>query len=132
MTGFIVLYIFRPFSGKYLRQKDEGVYTCVVCDNQLFRSDQKYETMCGWPSFYDVIAHGKVTVSKDTTHGKYTKVMGSSSSFGSHPPYLPPIIFPSVKTFSELSERCLLGLQVSNPSPFLLLPTQGRPRRFPN
>lgn len=58
----------RPFSGKFLRQKDEGMYTCVVCGNDLFRSDQKFESGCGWPAFSDVIAHGKVTVKRDTSH----------------------------------------------------------------
>ena len=59
----------RPFSGKYVHVKDDGIYTCVVCENPLFRSEQKFQTMCGWPSFSDVIAHGKVTVKKDTSHG---------------------------------------------------------------
>ena len=49
--------------------KDDGIYTCVVCENPLFKSEQKFQTMCGWPSFSDVIAHGKVTVKKDTSHG---------------------------------------------------------------
>ena len=65
---------FRPFSGKHLRQKGDGLYTCVVCDNALFRSDQKFDSMCGWPAFSDVIAQGKVTLKKDMTHGEYTKL----------------------------------------------------------
>ena len=62
---------FRPYSGKFLRMKEDGVYTCVVCDNPLFRSDQKYESGCGWPSFHDVMAHGKVTLTRDTSHGQF-------------------------------------------------------------
>ena len=64
------LFITRPFSGKFVHTKDDGIYTCVVCDNPLFKSDQKFDTMCGWPSFSDVIAHGKVTVTRDTSHGE--------------------------------------------------------------
>ena len=70
LTSNCFLSVFRPFSGKYLRQKEEGIYVCIVCDNPLFHSDHKYETMCGWPSFTDVITQGKVTVKKDTSHGK--------------------------------------------------------------
>ena len=65
-----VLFVFRAFSGKYVRMKDEGVYTCIICDNPLFRSEQKYDTMCGWPAFQDVIAQGKVTLKKDGSHGR--------------------------------------------------------------
>lgn len=60
---------FRPYSGKTLHTKDDGVYTCVVCDNPLFASEQKFSSGCGWPAFSDVIAHGKVSLKKDTTHG---------------------------------------------------------------
>ena len=62
--------MFRPFSGKYLRLKDEGVYSCVVCDNPIFSSESKYVSGCGWPSFNDVIAQGKVTFKTDTAHGE--------------------------------------------------------------
>ena len=51
--------------------KEEGVYCCIVCENVLFHSQQKYHSGCGWPSFSDVIAQGKVTVSNDTTHCKH-------------------------------------------------------------
>ena len=50
--------------------KDEGLYVCVVCENPLFTSDAKFDSGCGWPSFSDVIAQGKVTVKRDTSHGK--------------------------------------------------------------
>ena len=61
----------RPFSGKHLYQKDDGVFTCVICDVVLFQSDQKFDSGCGWPSFSDVHAHGTVTFSKDLSSGKY-------------------------------------------------------------
>ena len=40
-----------PFSGKYLHEKKKGMYTCVVCGNQLFSSETKFDSGTGWPSF---------------------------------------------------------------------------------
>ena len=65
----LLSFLCRPFSGKYLRKKDEGIYTCLVCDNPLFNSEDKFDTHCGWPAFSDVIAQGKVTVKKDFSAG---------------------------------------------------------------
>jgi len=47
-----------PGSGEYLNIKDDGIYHCAACDAELFPSDTKYESGCGWPSFYE----GKQTV----------------------------------------------------------------------
>lgn len=45
----------RPFTNKYYKNYDKGIYTCIVCEIELFNSDTKYESGSGWPSFYDVI-----------------------------------------------------------------------------
>jgi peptide-methionine (R)-S-oxide reductase len=44
-----------PFTGKYLYHKEKGVYTCAACKNPLFKSNTKYDSGSGWPSFYDKI-----------------------------------------------------------------------------
>ena len=58
-----------PFTGKYYLNKDKGVYVCGACGNELFTSDMKFESSCGWPSFDREIAGGKIKTVIDTTHG---------------------------------------------------------------
>jgi len=52
------------FSGKLLHNKEEGVYTCAGCGNILFRSEKKFDSGTGWPSFNDAVK-GSVTIKKD-------------------------------------------------------------------
>ncbi len=59
----------RPFTGKYYLNKEKGVYVCAACGNELFTSDMKFDSHCGWPSFDREIAGGKITTKVDTSFG---------------------------------------------------------------
>jgi peptide-methionine (R)-S-oxide reductase len=58
-----------PFTGKYWNMKDDGTYTCAACGQELFRSETKFDSGCGWPSFYDALESGNVETRTDTSHG---------------------------------------------------------------
>jgi peptide-methionine (R)-S-oxide reductase len=59
----------RPFTGKYYHHKDQGTYLCVACGNELFRSEAKYESGSGWPSFWVPVSEDNVDTARDTSHG---------------------------------------------------------------
>lgn len=57
------------FVGEYTDTKTEGVYTCRACDAELFTSDTKFESHCGWPSFFDPKDTDAVELIEDRSHG---------------------------------------------------------------
>ncbi|OHC62665.1 MAG: peptide-methionine (R)-S-oxide reductase [Rhodocyclales bacterium GWA2_65_20] len=59
----------RPFSGEYWDCHDEGIYRCVCCGAELFASEQKFNSGCGWPSFSAPLAAGNIAASEDRSHG---------------------------------------------------------------
>ena len=58
-----------PFHNEYWDNKENGVYLCIVCSNELFTSDHKYESGTGWPSFYEVKDKENIKVEVDSSHG---------------------------------------------------------------
>lgn len=58
-----------PGSGKYLHNKESGVYLCAVCGQELFKSDTKYDSGTGWPSFWDMADSTAVKKETDNTLG---------------------------------------------------------------
>lgn len=72
-----------PFTGKLTLNKDEGMYYCAACGNELFSSDMKFESECGWPSFDREIEGGRITTKTDTSFGMArTEIM--CAKCGSH------------------------------------------------
>ncbi|GAA2103927.1 peptide-methionine (R)-S-oxide reductase MsrB [Microlunatus panaciterrae] len=57
----------RPFTGKYTDTKTEGIYRCRACNAELFRSTQKFESHCGWPSFFAPLAEDRVVYIEDSS-----------------------------------------------------------------
>ncbi len=59
----------RPFTGAYTDTKTTGVYRCRACGTELFRSDTKFDSHCGWPSFYSPLAGDTVEYIEDRSMG---------------------------------------------------------------
>ncbi len=73
----------RPFTGEYVHTKTPGTYQCAACGQSLFTSDTKFDSGSGWPSFWDVIAEGNVTLKSDYSYGMQ-RVEVSCSRCGGH------------------------------------------------
>lgn len=58
-----------PFVGEYTDTKTTGVYRCRACNAELFRSDTKFDSHCGWPSFFSPLAGDKIIERRDTSGG---------------------------------------------------------------
>jgi peptide-methionine (R)-S-oxide reductase len=58
----------QPFTGAYWDNHEAGSYRCVVCGEVLFTSSEKYDSNCGWPSFFDVLDKAKVATRRDISH----------------------------------------------------------------
>ena len=59
----------RPFTGRYVHTKDSGVYMCAACGNELFRSNTKFDSGTGWPSFTEPADRENVELHTDASHG---------------------------------------------------------------
>ena len=59
----------RPFTSPFETSKEVGTYHCVACGNALFQSNTKFDSGCGWPSFFDPITKSALIYTPDNTHG---------------------------------------------------------------
>ncbi|MBN1818317.1 MAG: peptide-methionine (R)-S-oxide reductase MsrB [Sedimentisphaerales bacterium] len=59
----------RAYTGKYWDFKGVGLYKCAGCGAELFLSDAKFDSHCGWPSFFETITENSITYKRDTSHG---------------------------------------------------------------
>lgn len=71
------------FSGKFWKLKDEGLYSCVVCNHPLFYSSSKFLSGCGWPSFSETIDKASVTYTRDTSYDM-DRIEVTCSQCGAH------------------------------------------------
>ncbi|WP_020386300.1 peptide-methionine (R)-S-oxide reductase MsrB [Kribbella catacumbae] len=73
----------RPFTGEYTDTKTIGVYKCRACDAELFRSETKFDSHCGWPSFFAPLAENRVEYIEDHDLGM-KRVEVRCANCGSH------------------------------------------------
>lgn len=59
----------RAFTGKYWNHHEDGTYSCICCDAPLFTSDEKYDSGCGWPSFFSAPNPALIEETPDHSHG---------------------------------------------------------------
>lgn len=72
-----------PGSGKYLHHKEPGMYVCVVCGQDLFAADTKFDSGTGWPSFWDAAVKANVVTKDDLSMGVH-RLEVQCSRCGSH------------------------------------------------
>jgi peptide-methionine (R)-S-oxide reductase len=72
-----------PFVGEYTDTTTEGVYSCRACGEELFRSDTKFSSHCGWPSFFSPLAEDRVELIEDRSMGM-ARTEVRCASCGSH------------------------------------------------
>jgi peptide-methionine (R)-S-oxide reductase len=73
----------RPWTGEYNETKTQGIYSCRACGAELFRSDAKFDSHCGWPSFYEPSDKDNVELLEDNTLGM-RRVEVRCATCGSH------------------------------------------------
>ena len=61
----------RPFTGRYWNHRGNGIYACAGCDQVLFDSNRKFDSGCGWPSFWDAVDQSRIELHEDFSHGMH-------------------------------------------------------------
>ena len=74
----------RPYSGQYCDSKEEGVYRCVCCGNQLFSSETKFDSGTGWPSFWQPLSEDGVETQMDDSMGLMPRIEVLCKHCGAH------------------------------------------------
>jgi len=74
----------RPFTGEYTDTTTEGVYSCRACGTALFRSEAKFESHCGWPSFFEPLAGDRVEYLDDRSIPGRPRIEVRCATCGSH------------------------------------------------
>lgn len=72
-----------PFTGKLLNEKRKGIFTCAACGADLFKSDHKFESRDGWPSFYDAAKSEAIKLEDDNSLGMH-RIEAICANCGSH------------------------------------------------
>ena len=73
----------RAFTGKYWNLKDDGTYLCAGCGTELFNSETKFDSGCGWPSFYDGLDKSKIVETVDNSFGMH-RIEVTCANCGGH------------------------------------------------
>ena len=73
----------RAFTGKYWKSDTKGTYYCAVCGNKLFRSDAKFASTCGWPSFFEPVRKKSVIYKEDHSFNM-SRIEGECGRCNSH------------------------------------------------
>jgi peptide-methionine (R)-S-oxide reductase len=98
----------RPFTGELLEEHRVGVYHCRACDNELFRSETKFESHCGWPSFYDPSDSSAVELIEDDSLGM-RRVEVRCARCGSHLGH----VFPDAPQTPTGDRYCMNSVSLS-------------------
>lgn len=72
-----------PFSGALYHNHDDGMYRCAACDAELFRSDTKFDSGCGWPSFWTSVTQDAIETHEDTSLGM-KRIEATCARCGAH------------------------------------------------